>query len=127
MGTEATARKRGSQDGDTEQENVHPKSPGPQESFPERALVGSPEQEKEFGPTGGAAAATAAAVVRAFRGRLYRPHRDGELPVSGRRPCRGGGGERARTLGRRLSACGGGWVDVCLACASDSKFLPGLP
>lgn len=35
VGTEATAEKRDRQDGDTEQENVHSKPPGLQESYPE--------------------------------------------------------------------------------------------
>lgn len=101
MGTEASSRRKGSQNGDTEQENVYTNPPGLQESSPQRSLVGGPEQEKEFGPAGGAAS-TAAAVFRAFRRRLYRPHRDGELPVSGQRP--GWGGERALGLGAQ-AAC----------------------
>lgn len=105
MGTEAPAGRRGSQDGDSEQEDVGPEHTGLQESSPERSLIGGPEQEKEFGPAGGAAA-TAAAVVQAFRGRLYRPHRDGELLVSGRRLRRGGEASGPAGGGRRLR----GWV-----------------
>lgn len=102
---------RGGEDaqyGDSEQEDLDPNPPGLQESPPKRSLVGGPEQEKDFGP-----ASAATADVRAFRGRLYRPHRDGELSVSGRRPCGGGGGEWARGSGAHAECvCVGGWIRV---------------
>lgn len=106
---------RGSQDGDPEQEDLKSNPCGLQESFPERSLVGGPEQEKEFG--------AATAVVQAFRGRLYRPHRDGELPVSGGRPCGGGVGERARGPGAHAPCV---WVEVWPACGSGGECAPGL-
>lgn len=108
LGTEAAARRRGIQDGDSRQEDLNSSPPGLQESFPERSFVGGPEQEKESG----------AAVVQAFCGRLYRPHHDGELPVSGGRP---GGGERARVPGAAHAACVwvGGWVPGLWVCGRE--------
>lgn len=103
VGTEAAVGPRGRQDGDFEREDLDPHAPGLQEASSERSLIGGPEQEKECG--------AASVVVRTFCGRIYRSHRDGELPVSGPRP-RG----RQAGLGRTLRGVRA-WVRGGRVCA----------
>lgn len=107
VGTEAAVGLRGSQDGYSEREDLDPNAPGLQETSSERSLVGGPKQEKEFGPS--------SVVFRTFCGRLYRSHRDGELPVSGprRRGRRAGLGAHAACVCAR--GCVGGWMCAGLA------------
>lgn len=107
VGTEAAVGPRESQDGDFEREDLDPHAPGLQETSSERPLLGGPEQEKEFG--------AASVVVRTFCGRLYRSHRDGELPVSG-----------PRLRGRRAGPGGARCVRVRAGVRGRVDVLPGL-